>query len=195
MGITIHYRGTLKSASSLPAMIDEVKDIAAIHEWDYDIFKTQFPPGMFGKRSFNDGVYGICFTPPYVETIDLTFLSNGRLASRWEIDYYFRNKHKGAPIPQGAFSKTHYGGPEMHQLIIHLLDHVSKKYFKRFRLTDEAKYWETRDEKLLDENFKVLNDWMSRLGVSLETQPLVKGETISQYFERILKEIHASRNK
>jgi hypothetical protein len=49
MGISIHYKGRLKAKSSLPGLIEEVKDIAEIYKWRYFIFEEQFPVGGFGK--------------------------------------------------------------------------------------------------------------------------------------------------
>jgi hypothetical protein len=194
MGISIHYTGRLKTKKSLPNLIAEVKDIAEIYNWSYHIFDEEFPVGSFNKSSFNHHVYGICFTPPGCETVNLTFLSNGRLVSPWGLEYYF-NKEKDERLLKGISVKTHYTGVTGHKLIIHLFLHLSKKYFRNFKLHDEGGYWETRDENLLEANFKFLNAMMDSLETALETQPKKATESFEKYFERLLNQIQISKGR
>lgn len=81
MGITIHYNGRLNAKKSLPLLIEEVKDIAEVSQWNYEIYRSGFPKNHFGKKTHNNTLYGMCFTPPGCETVSLTFLSNGTLVS------------------------------------------------------------------------------------------------------------------
>ena len=74
MGLSIHYSGRFNPAASLKAMIEEVKDIATIYKWDYFVFDNEFPTDSLGKTIYNQQIYGICFTPPECETVDLCFL-------------------------------------------------------------------------------------------------------------------------
>jgi hypothetical protein len=194
MGISIHYTGRLKAKNSLPGLIEEVKDIAVTYKWHYYIFEEEFPAGSFGKSSFDHDLYGICFTPPGCEMVSLTFLSNGKLVSQWAWQYYFANE-KDKTFFSGVSVKTHYAGAAAHKVLIHLLDHLSRKYFRYFKLSDEGQYWETRDEKLLDNNFRQLNAWMESFSTALDTQPMKEGETFEKYFERLLHQIHRSKAK
>lgn len=91
MGLSIHFSGRLKSQGSLPELIEEVKDIAEIYKWHYSSFVEEFPAGSF-KKSFNHRLYGICFTPPDCETVNLTFLSDGRLTSPWHGNIILQKK-------------------------------------------------------------------------------------------------------
>lgn len=86
--------------------------------------------------------------------------------------------------------KTQYCGAAGHKVVIHLLDYLSKKYFKSFKLRDEGQYWETRDEKLLDKNFEHLTALIESVVADMESSPLNPGETLAQYFHRIFKLIH-----
>jgi len=192
MGISIYYKGRLKTKKSLQGLIEEVSDIARIYKWRSYTFEEEFPKGSFGKPSFDYHLYGICFTPPECETVNLTFLSNGKLVSPWAWQYYF-SRENDKSVLNGTSVKTHYAGPNVHKILVHLLDHLSKKYFRSFKLTDEGQYWETKDEKLLAENFKQLNSLMEKFGSALDAQPMKEGETFEKYFVRLLNQIHKNK--
>ena len=89
--------------------------------------------------------------------------------------------------------KTQFSGSSVHKLIIHLLKHLSKKYFQEFEVIDEGHYWETEDEKLLEETFKKYNDLLDSVGSALQNIPMASDETFEQYFSRILKIIKGKR--
>lgn len=77
------------------------------------------------------------------------------MANPFYYDYWLKSKiKKDKYLISLCFTKTQFAGSEAHKIIIHLLRHISKKYLKNFSLTDEGHYWETNDEKLLEETFK-----------------------------------------
>ena len=43
MGLCIYYSGKIKDAASLPRLVEEVKDIAAINKWKYRVLESSFP--------------------------------------------------------------------------------------------------------------------------------------------------------
>jgi len=86
-------------------------------------------------------------------------------------------------------SKTQYAGPDVHMLIINLLKYLSGKYFINFKLSDEGQYWETGDEKILQENFSRYNALLDGVSYAFQNFPMKKGETLETYFERVLKRV------
>ncbi|MEP7168014.1 MAG: hypothetical protein ABI855_01460 [Bacteroidota bacterium] len=196
MGITIHYKGNFNPKSSLSQMIEEVKDIAEVQKWKYHIFETEFPENSFGKKTYDEEIYGTCFSPPECEPVMLCFLSNGRMANPFYYDYWLKSKiKKDKYLISLCFTKTQFAGSEAHKIIIHLLRHISKKYLKNFSLTDEGHYWETNDEKLLEETFKEYSYLINAVSGALQTGHLKNGETIEEYMLRIFKEVHLRRKK
>jgi hypothetical protein len=192
MGLSIHYSGHLKTRACLPALIEEVKDVAKIHDWPVEIYDVEFPRNKFNRINHSNSLYGISFTPPGCETVSLCFLSNGQLVGFWSWRLYMKNLGKDKNLLKGGVSvKTHYAGEIVHKTLIHLLDYLSKKYFRSFKLMDEGQYWETRDEKLLHKNFTILNGLMNALKETLEIVPIKRDESFEKYFIRILKKIHA----
>ncbi len=194
MGLCIYYNGIIDDQASLSGMIKEVKDIAEAFDWKYFVFDKVFPEGSIGKTFYNDNIYGINFTPPGCETLDLCFLSNGRMSSYVNLKFYGNSKDEDEQNYLYMLStKTQYAGIETHKIIIHLLKYLSKKYFKEFNLSDEGEYWETGDEKLLEEKFRLYNALIENVADAIKNYSMVPGETFEQYFLRVMQQIHKKR--
>ncbi|MBW6482418.1 MAG: hypothetical protein K0B10_05100 [Vicingaceae bacterium] len=196
MGLSIHYSGSFKKKASLEAMIEEVKDIAEIYKWEYNISATCFPKNTFGKAAYDGKLYGISFTPPNSETISLTFLSNGKMCCGARLKFFGNSDNENDKMYLNTLSsKTQYAGSTVHKIVIHLLKYLSQKYFQDFQLIDEGDYWETGDEKLLEKNFKTYNDLIDGIAHSINNYPINSAESFPDYFERILKILNEKRNK
>jgi hypothetical protein len=195
MGLSIHYNGRFNTKIPLSEMIGEIKDIAEIHNWEYHIFVTKFPDDRINQESYNDEIYGISFSPPQCEPIWLCFLSNGRMSSPVNLQCFGNSDdEKEKKYLYMVSTKTQYGGINIHKLIIHLLKYISTKYFIEFNLSDEGSYWETGDEKLLEQIFDRFNQAMDILGSALKNVPFNQMESIEEYFARILEMIRKKRN-
>ncbi|MBW8048779.1 MAG: hypothetical protein FVQ77_00250 [Cytophagales bacterium] len=190
MGLSIYYKGKFRSNASLSKMIDEVKDTAEIHKWKYHIFKRTFPVKCFGKKSFNEDIYGCLFSPPQSEPVMLCFLSNGIMANPFMLEYYLKTgNEKDKELIYSIFTKTQYAGVDVHKTIINFLRHVSKKYLQDFSLTDEGHYWETGDEKLLEKTFAEYKGLLDSFSGALENNKIQAGETIENFIVRIAEQI------
>ncbi|MBL7892036.1 MAG: hypothetical protein JNL63_05360 [Bacteroidia bacterium] len=195
MGLSIHYNGSFNKAASLREMIEEVKDIAKVHKWEYHIFEDAFPKNSFGKASYNQNIYGISFSPPECEPIWLCFLSNGRMSGPVQLKFWGKSKSKKEKESLYSLStKTQFAGIETHKLVIHLLKYVSKKYLSNFKLSDEGQYWESGDEKLLQEIFDRYESILEVFTSSIKNSPMKKGEDFESYFKRVFKQIQ-DKNK
>lgn len=196
MGLSIHYSGSFNKETLLEAMIEEVKDIAEIYEWKYTINESHFPENSFHKEEYDGKLYGISFTPPNSETISLTFLSNGKMCCGVNLKFFGNSDDENDNIYLYFLStKTQYAGSTTHKIIIHFLKYLSQKYFCNFKLIDEGNYWETEDEELLEEKFKLYNDLINGFADSITNYPIKTTESFTTYFERIMKMLHEKRNK
>lgn len=196
MGLSIHYSGRFNTNAALSEMIEEVKDIAEVYGWDSTVFEENFPLIPSDKTTHDKNIYGMIFTPPGCEPISLCFLSNGRMSSPINLLAFGNSTNKKEKAYLYMVSvKTQFAGSSIHKIIIHLLKYLSDKYFKEFTLTDEGQYWETGDEKLLDENFDRYNMLMDMVSDLFENNPINSGESFEKYFTRILKQIKNKRKK
>ena len=195
MGLSIHYKGKFNRNASLNEMINEVKDICEVYKWEYHIFETKFSKSGFTK-TYNDNIYGICFTPPGCETISLEFLSNGRMSSIVNLKCFSSPEQKKYKKYLYFISvKTQYAGIKIHVLVIQFLKYLSKKYFLNFNVSDEGKYWETGDLEILKKQFKLYNALIDDFSLGLQTIELQEGETIEDYIKRLANKIHSNRIK
>ena len=187
MGLSIHYSGSFNKEASLIEMIEEVKDIAEIYKWKSTVMEQHFSENLFGKSTYNKKVYGIQITPPNSETISLTFLSNGKMSSTACLQCFGNSKNDAdKQYLYMVSTKTQFAGTDTHKTIIHLLKYLSKKYFSDFTLSDEGEYWESGNEKLLEEKFKTYEDLFDSVESAVQNYPKKKGETFEEYFVRIL---------
>jgi hypothetical protein len=165
-------------------MIEEVRDIIEIYRWKYHIHETTFSLNDFGTENFDKKLYGISFTPPECETVSLAFLSNGRLSSMGNLRFY--GDEKDNEYLYMISVKTQYAGWQTHVLTIRLLKYLSQRYFKFLTVDDEGMYWETEDEVLLKKRFKEYSDLIGKVSTGLEIIPMKPGESLKEYFNRIL---------
>jgi hypothetical protein len=196
MGLSFHYSGRIADPEELPDMIEEVEDIAKAYNWKYAVFDRQFPDGSVGKPEYNQRVYGISFTPPECETIDICFLSNGRMSNAFNLEFWGKNERQEERKYLYMLSvKTQFAGFETHKFIIQLFRYLNEKYFADFNLTDEGGYWETKDENVLRYNFQKYNDLLDSFVSALENHPIRTNEGIEEYFLRMMKNIQENKKK
>lgn len=196
MGLSIYYSGSFNKNAMLFDLVTEVKEIAEAFTWPYHIYNEAFPSNNIDIQTHDGEIYGICVTPPQCETISISFLSNYRMSCIVNLMLYGNAINQ----PESDYlymlsSKTQFAGPNIHKTVIELFRHLKKSnYFSEFDLIDEGKYWETGDEKLLDQRFKEYGSLIDSFTIALETIPIKKGESFENYFERIVKIID-ERNK
>jgi hypothetical protein len=186
MGITIHYSGRFNPKASLPEMVEEVKDIVIAYEWPYHIFETEFPVDSLSVPEHNHKLYGISFTPPESETVNICFLSNGRISGPAQLNFYGNSANE---IEQEylymQFVKTQFAGWQIHIVIVRLLQYVFKKYLLEVKVNDEGGYWDTHDEDTLKENFRRNGFLIESFTAAIESFPIEKGESLEAYLLRM----------
>lgn len=194
MGLSFHYSGRIADRENLPDLIEEVEEIAKVFQWKYFVFDRQFPEDTIGKPEYNQRIYGICFTPPNCETVDICFLSNGRMSSPAHLKFFGKTDDQDESKYLYMLSvKTQYAGVETHQMIIQLFRYLDKKYLADFAMSDEGQYWETNDEALLKTTFKRYTDLINGFASAIETIPIRADENLESYFKRLMNLLNDKR--
>ncbi len=196
MGLSIHYNGCLAKAELLPALIEEVEEIARTMDWEYEIFERYYPKAGFKKFNGQKSVYGLSFTPPQCETVFISFLADGRISSPLHLHFWGDSVNPQERDYLYLISvKTHYAGMDVHRQIIELIHYLEKKYFAEFSLYDESHYWETGDVAVMRSNFDRYHHLMDQFSNDLVHLPQRKGESDEEYILRLMKRMELRNEK
>jgi hypothetical protein len=191
MGLSIHYSGRLRKAEDLPFLVEEVKDVSDVYGWKYKIHDNCFPDNTFDGHTSFENIYGISFTPTDCETISIAFLSNGTMVCPVRVLFFADSGDETQRSYIYTVSvKTQFAGAIVHQLLIRLFKYLNGKYLDDFNLSDESYYWETDDENLMRERFKLYDNLLDNVVLSVQTFPIKSGEDMISYFERLMKHIN-----
>jgi len=185
MGLSIHYKGSLKNATDLNSLIEEVKDVAMAEKWDYFVFEDQFENNAFSEIIDKENLFGIMVTPKDSEPFCFSFLSNGKMCGLLNFNVMKIDNKINENLLYSVSTKTQYAGYKAHKELIILLDYISKKYLFAFECNDESEYWETRNEELLIENFKRNANLIDNFKSSIEMIPINKDEKMDDYLIRL----------
>ena len=186
MGLSIHYKGRFIQDEKLENLIDEVQDIAKNYDWHYTIFEYSFDK-FFYETKINE-LFGILLSPPNCEPVQFTFDKNRDMVNL-EFMLLFKEDENDFGFKKSLFTKTQYAGIEIHKKIIHIFKYISEKYLDDFEMTDEGHYWETNDEKVLQNQFDIYTKFTDMIELGLQSIPLLEDETIEEYVVRVVKKI------
>ena len=174
MGLSIHYSGTILKADLIKPLTEEVVDICTDLGWNFHVIE-------------DEEISGIVFSPKECEPISLTFNQGGRLLSPQNITV--KDIYDGIRLDKELIfttsTKTQYAGMDVHIAVIKLLRYLSEKYMKDFILRDEGLYWETNDEKVLEDQFNTYNSTLDIISDALQNMRDVPGESLESLGERI----------
>jgi hypothetical protein len=216
LGLSFHYRGRLKSATTLPSLVDEVEDICKVLNWKCSVFETEYPDNKF-VTPINDSDYGILFSPPSCEPVSLVFDSEGKIYTPWLKEIL--NKHKSGevkvitvklnldddnPVPEiseesedfdpldmvySISVKTQFAGAESHVQLMELLRYLSEKYLTEFHIQDESDYWNTRNAEKLHEKMNKINQFMDTFHDMMDNQNIKDPKDFIAFLKQLSMQI------
>jgi hypothetical protein len=186
MGLSFHYSGKIKDEHLINELVGEVADIADSLHWDRVIFGNGSLGKFNGNFIYDEKFSGISISPPECEPVFLCFRKDGNLYNPVSYQFY---KEDPVQFPIGFTTtlsvKTHYAGIEIHKILIKLFRHLGKKYLLDLKIVDEGNYWETDDEEVLKQQFRLYDDMVESFAIALECTAIQKGETIEEYIIRV----------
>ena len=186
MGLSFHYCGEIKDKEKLSELIEEVKTLAQTHAWKYEIYNSNFSLNPTNEDDLRQKLYGISFTPPHCEEVDICFLENGKMSNLVNlISWGQSQKPKEQEYLYMLSVKTQYAGLETHAIIIDFFRFIAAKYLKNFTLTDEGTYWESNDLSALKTQFERYNSILDTLTLGLTTIAPSTNESLIEYLERV----------
>jgi len=196
MGLSIHYSGRITDKQKLPLLIEELEEISKVHGWKYFIYETEFPIGYSPDDEHDENLYGISMNPPECEPVAFSFASNGRLCGPMQFSCWGDSTDESERKYLYMNSiKTQYAGAEIHKMVIGLFRYVESQYLSDFKMNDEAQFWETGDESLLVENFRLNTELINSFTEVLSVNTRHEDEDIDTYLERIIRVFRGKRDE
>jgi len=196
MGLTIHYHGRIADKQKLPQLIEELEEISKVHGWNYHILERKFPSGDYPEDEHDGNLYGIVFNPQGSEPVSFTFLRNGRMCGPMQLNCWGESTNeKERRYLYLNSTKTQYAGSDIHRMVIGIFRYIVPHFLTEFEMIDEAKYWETNDIKLLEENFKRNSELINGFADALSENSTHEGEDVETFIQRVIREFWKKKKK
>ena len=163
MGVTVFYKGVLKSPDLIDPLLDELKHLAEELGWEFCPFSDT-------DLNLSGAALQV---HPEAESLDFYFNPQGRLVNIAEA--IFRKEGRSNPAEDEidalhlCWCKTQFAGPLVHKMVVELLVYLQEKYFTEMEITDEGGYYPDKDEKELLRRMQFLDAMIDAFGKMLET--------------------------
>ncbi len=182
MGVTIHYRGRLKSPARYTALLTEIKDICDSNQWHYTIVPSYNKAEKILPELNESELTGISFSVAKGSEPVMFFFNNEGILRGPFSDYW-----KEEPLPW-LFVKTQFAGPEAHVVLCTLLKYLFDKYFDQYEVVDEGGYWHTGNAAGLAEKMGMINSALDKIEHTVEDlkDRGYKGEALVDALMKIL---------
>ena len=156
MGITIHYKGSLKSRDQIDKLRIELIDISKTMGWQHTLVEPDET-----EYDTHPPIYGIIIDMKNdCELLAFIFDEDGNIRSSIALSHFdYSDKYQLI-----ASVKTQFSSPEEHIIIIKLLRYIKKVYIKNLKVTDEGEFWDSSDKKRLEYLFDFLNKKIQAVG-------------------------------
>ncbi len=201
MGVTIHYRGKLKSPDLVTPLMDEVEEICISNNWHYQLLTDSQPSNAdlsdpflsdeydtdFENDNFQGDLRGITFEP-HEESETVTFLFDTEGVLRSIFSGIFKKKGKYT----WCFVKTQFAGMDTHIRIINLMAYLKKKYFKKFEIHDDGGYYPDNNTKELQSRIDYLNNAIATVHDVFENISINTSKSPDDFIEDIKDALSAS---
>jgi hypothetical protein len=192
MGITLHYRATLRNADTLAKLTAELEDICLSMEWKYkltdQVMDAGIAPAVIRHIAGTDAdavhLKGIIFwVHEQAEAIYLTFDQQNRLLA--PINVIAGDVYPTLDDMFWAHTKTQFAGPDSHAVICRLLRYLSDRYFDQLEVLDEANYWESQNVEELQQAFNQTASAIEIFKEVLDSQAVDAPKTVEELAQKI----------
>ncbi len=189
MGLSIHYKGSIRDNSLVDELTDEVLDICksmswAYHEWPIkEKANQEKPPARHSAHYTVEDLKGITFSPAECEPVCLTFLPDGKLCSPFKLMY--NDPEKDDLMIEVVHTKTQFAGPDAHIAVLNLLYYLKNKYFTELEVNDEGLYWDQWDKEVLLSQFRKYNMLLDKFAEAISGLKAIPGESAESLANRL----------
>jgi hypothetical protein len=176
MGITIHYRGQLKSPELIGQVCSKLEEMAKLMGWEYKLFDKNLNRPNTAKLDHSGNSPVITGQLPLkgiqlnihkdCESFSLFFDKHGILHDI--IQMATDNSEKDEKTSY-LHVKTQFAPLEVHIAIIRLLKYLHENFFNFLEVIDEGEYWQTEDESLLQQKMNCLSEKIKTVSQAIDS--------------------------
>ena len=186
MGVSLYYKGRLKSMDLMDELVSELTEISLTNNWKHDII------GYPAKEKYNlPAVKGIIFTPENCESLSFIFEPEGRLIN---IVYFHLAENNNIPPDEYFyfnFCKTQFAGVDLHIQLCNLLKYLANKYFSSWECIDDTGYYDTGNRQKVETQMSAINLALDALSDALnvhgENTNLENEENVKSFISDVLQ--------
>lgn len=188
MGITVHYRGTMRDLDRIEEFEDRLLDVALDLGSSVRIWRSS------AKHDSSRVVRGLILDLfPGQETTSLLVAPEGYLIPLVSIE---EAENGEITEPPYCSVKTQYGPVAGHVALIELLKYLTREFIPDLQVLDEAGYWEHRDVGALVQEFARMRCIIDTMAKMLNAHPLTSEAAedpsiVVTRVERIAQQVHA----
>lgn len=205
MGVTLHYRGTLDDPRRLPALCDELADVAQAMGWTSIRIDDDYTAPANARLSHesgganikgNAGLKGIALAPDDgSESLWFCFDREGQLRSLLGQILVLDGTLK--PEESWASTKTQFASPERHVWLVGLLRYVKNHYVSNLEVHDDGGYWDTGDRAELCRRMDLIRSKIASMTAALHSPRFAQlsgmsAEEVAAAIEQLARELHES---
>ena len=192
MGVTIFYRGKLRTPEDVFPLTEEVREICEINQWKC---KTWDEP--WSRQATNDDppFRGVSFKlHERSESFVFLFDRQGILVSPTEM--FLDAPGEEGDLCRWSWAKTQFAGVDTHIGSVKLLVYLQQKYFSFFEITDDGGYYPDFDEKTLRDRMLFVDKTISLLDAAAANSDFVVSEenSLARNIGDLLKSVFGNRD-
>jgi hypothetical protein len=173
MGVTIYYRGVLKTPELIQDLIAEVTDIAKTNKWathildnpwDQDISLYMSDDDDDPRFEGNAGLKGVLVDlHPDIDGLPLLFDRTGTCRSFEEMAEPEENR------PAISHVSTQTAGIDTHIQLLGFLEYIGNTYMREWHIDDDSGYFLHQDKEKAQHVFDAVNDAIAAVTEAFNT--------------------------
>ena len=188
MGVTIAYRGRIKSLGLVTAFEDRLVELASEIGGRAVVWRTALASAP------NTKVRGVVlYLEPTVDSVSFLLSPEG-----WLIPLHAVEDAEGGPVTElpWIFVKTQFGSIETHVTLVEVLDALRETYFPDLDVYDDGAYWESRSLETLRQRREIIERGLDLLqnGVAesvLSSEAREDPRIVAEWVSRLAEQIHS----
>ncbi len=173
MGVTLYYRGKLKSPENVTDLVAEMTDIANTMRWKYHTLDDPWDEEVTLALEHREGVANLTGNAGLKGIMVMAHPESENLSLLFDKEGVCRSLLAMTDPPEKrddwAFTKTQFAGIDTHIRLVTLFEYVAARYMREWEIMDDCYYVEHRDRERSLQVFHTIDQAIDTLTEALST--------------------------